>query len=211
MAEQRARDVESRTGVPGPIGSAGARGVAVPADAPYGDFHPAVRTLREQFGPEEFAVYPLVVNPAGTSDQACVRVPPERLLEVMQFLHTDEHCQFEQLCDLTCVDYLNFPEDTDRFAVIYSLLSLSLEHRLWIKCFVDGADPAVASVTGVWRAADWLEREVYDMFGVRFIGHPDLRRLLTWEGFPAYPLRKDYPLRGRGEREACEVFPRDVS
>ena len=170
-----------------------------------------ISVLQERFGGIDFRPAPLLKGRPSETDQICVQVPPEHLIEVMTFLRDDPRTRFEQLSDLTCVDYLNFPEATDRFAVIYSLLSLSLEHRLWIKCFVDGADPAVASVTGVWRAADWLEREVYDMFGVCFIGHPDLRRLLTWEGFPAYPLRKDYPLRGRGEREAYEVFPRDVS
>ena len=171
----------------------------------------AISALQERFPEIDFRPSPLLKGKPSAADQICIRIPPDRLIEVMTFLRDDLRTRFEQLCDLTCVDYLNFPEATERFGVIYSLLSLSLEHRLWAKCLVGDADPAVASVTGVWRVADWLEREVYDMFGIRFIGHPDLRRLLTWEGFPAHPLRKDYPLRGRGEREAYEVFPRDVS
>jgi len=138
-----------------------------------------------------------------------VRVPAARLLEVMRFLRDDPRCAFEQLCDLTCVDYLDFPKARDRFAVIYSLLSLTLEHRLWVKCFVNDPDPEVPSVVGVWKGADWLEREVWDMFGVRFTGHPDLRRILTWEGFEAHPLRKDYPLEGQGERTNFEKVTRD--
>ena len=142
-------------------------------------------------------------------EQVCVRVAPDRLIEVMRFLYEDDRCRFEQLCDLTCVDYLNFPKARDRFAVTYSLLSITKGHRLWVKCFVNDPDPEVPSITDIWWGADWMEREVYDMFGVRFPGHPDLRRILTWEGFEAHPLRKDYPLRGRGERESFTVVARD--
>ena len=142
-------------------------------------------------------------------EQLCVRVPRDRLLEVMGFLREDHRCRFEQLCDLTCVDYLNFPKARDRYGVIYSLLSVTKGHRVWVKCFVNDPDPQVPSVTGIWWGADWLEREVYDMFGVKFTGHPDLRRILTWDGFEANPLLKDYPLRGRGERENFEVVERD--
>jgi len=135
-------------------------------------------------------------------EQMCVRVPRDRLLQVMAFLHDDEGCAFEQLCDLTCIDYMDFPNARDRYGVIYSLLSVSRGHRLWAKCFVNDPSPEVPSVVGIWKGADWLEREVYDLFGVRFAGHPDLRRIVTWEGCDAHPLRKDYPLHGRGEREA---------
>lgn len=139
----------------------------------------------------------------------CVRVPPDRLFEVMQFLHDDGRCRFEQMCDLTCVDYLNYPQARDRYGVTYSLLSISKGHRLWVKCLVNDPSPEVPSVTPIWKGADWLEREVYDLFGVRFVGHPDLRRIVTWEGFEAHPLRKDYPLHGRGERENFDVVARD--
>ncbi len=142
-------------------------------------------------------------------EQLCVRVPSDRLIEVMTFLYEDQRCRFEQLCDLTCVDYLEFPGAEDRYGVIYSLLSLTQGHRLWAKCFVNDPEPEVPSVTGIWYGADWMEREVYDMFGVRFDGHPDLRRILTWEGFEAHPLRKDYPLHGRGERQDFKVVTRE--
>jgi NADH-quinone oxidoreductase subunit C len=141
--------------------------------------------------------------------QMCVRVPPERLLDVMRFLKDDEACKFEQLADLSCVDYLEFPNATDRFGVTYGLLSLTHNHRLWVKCFVNDPDPEVPSVTSIWKGAEWQEREVWDLFGVRFTGHPDLRRILTWEGFVAHPLRKDYPLRGRGEREDYAVITKE--
>ncbi len=161
--------------------------------------------MKGRFPEIDFAPGPL--NPlVNTHPQIGVRVPSERLLEVMRFLYDDNRCRFEQLCDLTCVDYLNFPKAPDRYGVTYSLLSLSQGHRLWVKCLVNDPNPTVPSVTGIWKGADWLEREVWDMFGVRFEGHPDLRRILTWEGFKAHPLRKDYPLRGRGEREDFAVI-----
>lgn len=160
--------------------------------------------LQERFADVPFDARPL--NPANAKlRQMCVRVPVERLLQVMCFLREDPRCRFEQLAELNGVDYLNFPEARDRLCVTYGLLSVSLGHRLWVKVFVNEPSLDVPSVTGIWQGAEWPEREVYDMFGVRFTGHPDLRRILTWEGFPAYPLRKDYPLRGRGERENYTV------
>jgi NADH-quinone oxidoreductase subunit C len=171
--------------------------------------HSVVEILVAQFPAVEFAPGPLMPRERKEDEQICVRVPPGRLLDVMQFLYEDDRCRFEQLCDLTCVDYLNFPEAHDRYGVVYALLSVSKGHRLWVKCFVNDPDPEVPSVTGIWWGADWMEREVYDMFGVRFTGHPDLRRILTWEGFTAHPLRKDYPLRGRGEREDFKVVGRE--
>lgn len=163
----------------------------------------------EDFPAIDFAAGPLLAGGAHRPQQMCVRIPPDHLLEVMCFLHDDGRCAFEQLCDLTCVDYLDFPNAADRYGVVYSLLSVSQGHRLWAKCFVNDPAPEVPSVTSIWKGADWLEREVYDLFGVRFTGHPDLRRIVTWEGFEAHPLRKDYPLRGQGERVNFERVTRD--
>jgi NADH-quinone oxidoreductase subunit C len=171
--------------------------------------HSVIDVLVTHFGDVEFAPEPLMPTDKKEEEQLCVRVVPDRLLEIMGFLYEDKRCRFEQLCDLTCVDYLNFPKAQDRYGVIYSLLSISKGHRLWVKCFVNDPTPEVPSVTGIWWGADWMEREVYDMFGVRFTGHPDLRRILTWEGFEAHPLRKDYPLQGRGERENFRVVSRE--
>jgi NADH-quinone oxidoreductase subunit C len=145
-----------------------------------------------------------------------VRVPKERLLEVMRFLRDDAAAQFEQLTDVTCVDYLNFPSDNEidpdgRFGVTYGLLSLTLNHRLWVKVFVDDPDPEVPSVWPIWHGAEWTEREVYDMYGVRFTDHPDLRRILMPANFVDYPLRKDYPLTGKGERERFPVVTRETA
>lgn len=165
-----------------------------------------IAVLQDRFKGVDFDPRPLMDGRGGDVLQLCIRVSADQLVDVMTFLRDDPRTRFEQLADLTCVDYLHFPGARERFAVVYSLLSLSLEHRLWAKCFVNDPDPAVPSVIDVWRGADWLEREVFDLFGIRFVGHPDLRRLLTWEGFPAHPLRKDYPLEGRGERSNYEVF-----
>jgi NADH-quinone oxidoreductase subunit C len=171
--------------------------------------HVIIDRLTQQFPDIAFGPAPLIVRRGVPGEQMYVRIPPERLVEVMTFLHDDPQMAFEQLCDLTVVDYLNFPDATDRFGVVYSLLSVSKGHRIWAKCFVNDPQPAVPSVTGIWRGAEWLEREMWDMFGIRFEGHPDLRRILTWEGFEAHPLRKDYPLRGRGERENYPVVSRE--
>jgi NADH-quinone oxidoreductase subunit C len=131
------------------------------------------------------------------------------VVEVLRLLRNDERTSFEQLADLTCVDYLQFPDARDRYGVIYSLLSHTHGHRLWLKCFVNDPEPEIPTVSHLWKGADWMEREIYDMFGIRFTGHPDLRRILTWEGFGSYPLRKDYPLTGRGERENYEITTRE--
>lgn len=171
-------------------------------------FEGVYAALRERFGGIDFAPAPLLERECGPR-QMCLRVPPKRLLEVMRFLYKDERCRFNRLSDLNGIDYLNFPDATDRFAVTYTLHSMHREDWLWVKCFVNDPNPAAPSVVSIWRAANWQEREVWDMFGIRFEGHPDLRRILTWEGFEAHPLRKDYPLRGRGERENYEVVTRD--
>ncbi len=167
-----------------------------------------IEHLQARFREIQFSPAPLLDRGDESGAQQCVRVPTANLLEVLRFLRDDSRCRFEQLCDLTCIDYLNFPKATDRYGVTYSLLSISLGHRLWIKCFVNDPDPEVPSVTSIWTGADWMEREVFDMFGVVFTDHPDLRRILTWDGFEAHPLRKDYPLRGRGEREEYDVVVR---
>jgi len=165
--------------------------------------------LRDRFPGVAFEPTPLLMRGAVAGDQEFLRVEPARLVEVLRFLRDDPRMRFEQLCDLTCVDYLNFPDATDRYGVVYSLLSLTHNHRLWLKCFVNDPTPKLPSVTAIYAGANWMEREVFDMFGVAFDDHPDLRRILTWDGFEANPLRKDYPLRGKGERENYEVLTRE--
>jgi NADH-quinone oxidoreductase subunit C len=176
-----------------------------------------INALQERFPELGIEARPLCKYLDGReSDQMWVDVPAERLIEVMTFLRDDPRTRFEQLCDLTCVDYLNYPAEggaatplEDRFALTYSLLSLTHNHRLWVKVSVSDPDPEVPSVYDVWNGANWPEREVFDLFGIRFAGHPDLRRILLPEDFTEHPLRKDYPLRGKGEREAFDVVRRD--
>ncbi len=147
-------------------------------------------------------------------------VEPADLLRVMRFLKEDPRCDYNFLSDVTGCDYLNYPATMPgRFAVIYNLLSHARDDRFLVKTFLDPSlptdgtaeDPAlwVESVTSLWPGAEWTEREVFDMLGIRFRNHPDLRRILTWEAFPAHPLRKDYPVRGRGERESYRVVDRN--
>lgn len=123
-----------------------------------------------------------------------------RLLEILSFLRDDEVTAFEMLTDLTCVDYLGVREV--RFEVVYHLYSLSKNHRLRVKVEVDEEDARVPSVIGLWKSANWMEREAWDLYGVRFEGHPDLRRVLLYPEFEGHPLRKDYPMELRQPRVA---------
>jgi NADH-quinone oxidoreductase subunit C len=119
----------------------------------------------------------------------------DRLIEVATWLRDDPAARFDFCSDVTASDWPSRPE---RFDVIYCLYSINLRHRVRVKVRAAESDP-VASVTSVWPAANWLEREVFDMFGVRFTGHPDLRRILMPDEWQGYPQRKDYPLEGPGE------------
>ena len=172
----------------------------------------AIAALQERFEELKLDPQPLMRYHDGRdSGQLCVRIPADRLVEVATFLHDDERCRFEQLSDLGGVDYLNYPEAEDRFAVVYALLSVTHNHRLWLKVFVNDPEPEIPSVTCVWKGAEWPEREVFDLLGIRFSGHPDLRRILCPEGITDHPLRKDYPLRGKGEREQFKIIDRETA
>jgi NADH-quinone oxidoreductase subunit C len=122
-----------------------------------------------------------------------VVVPREHLRRACEFLRSDPELQFVLLCDATGLD--RFPVEP-RFEVNYHLVSLHRRERLRLKVRVSLADPVVESVTSVWPTADWHEREIFDLFGVRFTGHPDLRRILMPEDWEGHPLRKDYPTEG---------------
>ena len=123
----------------------------------------------------------------------------DALLAVLAHCRDDAALAFDVLMDLTAVDYLKFPgrEDGPRFEVVYHLYSITHNHRLRLKVRVDEDNASVPSVVALWPIANWLEREAWDMFGVRFEGHPDLRRLLMYEEFVGHPLRKDYPISRR--------------
>ena len=141
-------------------------------------------------------------------DNRRIIVPPDRLYRTLECL---KKAGFDMLADLTAVDYLHYPDAKDRFGVIYALLNTVSGERLYVKTFLNEPDLTIPSAFGLWRGADWMEREVYDMYGIRFEGYPDLRRILMPEEFTAFPLRKDYPLRGRGERHNFPAITRAES
>lgn len=134
-------------------------------------------------------------------------VPVDSLFAVLKFLRDERG--FDLLVDVTCVDYLNYRDAEDRYGLVYLLASTETAERITLRTFVNDPEPTVPSAVGLWEGANWLEREVFDMFGIRFEGHPDLRRILMPEEFTAYPLRKDYPLQGRGERHNFPVLHRE--
>jgi NADH-quinone oxidoreductase subunit C len=119
-------------------------------------------------------------------------VARDKIVEALTLLRDDSACKFEVLIDICGVDY---PERRERFDVVYHLLSPRLNQRVRVKITTDETAP-VASVNNVFPAANWYEREAYDLYGIRFTGHPDLRRILTDYGFQGYPMRKDFPLTG---------------
>jgi NADH-quinone oxidoreductase subunit C len=142
-------------------------------------------------------------------DNRRVIVPAAQLFAAATALKTE--AGYDMLIDITCVDYLEYDGATDRFGVVYCLLNMETGERVVLKTFVNDPDPTLSSVYSLWRGADWMEREVFDMFGIKFEGHPDLRRILMPDEFTAFPLRKDYPLQGRGERHNFPVITRSES
>ncbi len=124
-----------------------------------------------------------------------VIVPADALLDVARFLRDDDRTSFDYCCDVTASDW---PPREQRFDVIYCLYSTRRRHRIRVKVRAGETEP-VPSVCEVWPAANWLEREMWDMFGVNLTGHPDLRRILMPDGWQGHPQRKDYPLEGPGE------------
>jgi NADH-quinone oxidoreductase subunit C len=134
-------------------------------------------------------------------------VPRDELYAALRFLR--EARGFDLLVDITCVDYSSYRGAEDRFGLVYLLANTQTNERVTLRTFVNEPDLSVPSTVPLWEGANWLEREVYDMFGIRFEGHPDLRRILMPEEFTAYPLRKDYPLQGRGERHNFPVLHRE--
>jgi NADH-quinone oxidoreductase subunit C len=137
-----------------------------------------------------------VLEAGRTGDEPWAVLRPEALPAAAAWLR-DGPPAMRILLDLTCVDW---PSEPERFEMVYHFLSLDSGIRLRLKVRLPAGDPAVASLSGLWKNADWLEREVFDLFGIRFAGHPDLRRLLLYDGFEGHPLRKDYPLRKRQPR-----------
>jgi NADH-quinone oxidoreductase subunit C len=145
-----------------------------------------------------------VLSVGSHAGQAWVDVKRDRIVDILTTLR--DECGYDMLTDVTAVDYLNqgMPE---RFAVVYNLYSLKENVRTRVKAWVPEADPILDSAAALWRSAPWAEREVWDLMGIKFKGHPDLKRIQLPENYEGHPLRKDYPLTGRGERMN---FPRYV-
>ncbi|MEM8872758.1 MAG: NADH-quinone oxidoreductase subunit C [Planctomycetota bacterium] len=190
--------------------------------------HPAIEPLKRQFPEIKF----LAKDFRG---MVSLVTPREKIVEVCAYLRDDPNLRYDHLTEVNGADYLGFSQKTPgRFAVTYGLTSIPHNNRLWLKVFLnperdtvpdsdangfrdenalEQGDPGlvVPSVCGVWPGGEWMEREVYDMFGVIFEGHPDLRRIMSWNGFGNFPLRKDYPLRGVGEREGYKIVTRETA
>ena len=150
--------------------------------------NPIVKKLREIFPEAIISISGLQPYP----DELTIKVKKEQIVKVCQFLKDDPHLAFNYLSDLCGVDY---PEREERFEIVYHLYSITKRHRLRLKVSVKDGEP-LPSVIGVWQTANWHEREAYDLLGIPFEGHPDLRRILLPEDWEGHPLRKEYPLMG---------------
>ena len=147
----------------------------------------------------------VVATHAQHGDATAIVAAP-RVVEVLQFLRDERGLDFDVLVDLCAADYLGYPDrDGPRFEVVYHLLSTQYLHRVRVKAGVPEVPCQIDSCVEVWPAANWMEREVFDLYGIRFRNHPDLRRLLLYEEFEGHPLRKDYPK----ERRQPLVGPRN--
>ena len=159
---------------------------------------PAINTL-EQLKAHPAIAKLLAWNPSAVEgakfdrEEMTIYVEHSAIRDACTLLRDDAECPFNYLADLTCVDW--FPSEP-RFEVVYHLLSIPAKERVRLKVRLEGSSPALDSVTPVWPSANYFEREVFDLFGVRFAGHPYLRRLLMPEDWEGHPLRKDYPVEG---------------
>lgn len=160
------------------------------------------QVLKERFGEGSFTA-------SQFRDNVRVIVPAERLYDVLECLKNT--CGFDMLAELTAADYLTYPDARDRFGVMYVLVNTVTGQRIIVKTYLNEPNLTIPSCYSLWKGADWLEREVYDMYGVIFAGHPDLRRILMPDDFVSFPLRKDYPLRGKGERHNLPTLTRAES
>jgi len=143
-------------------------------------------------------------------DQLTIDIMGSSIQPVLEFLKTNSDVPFDLFVDISAIDYLTYPEpQRERFAVIYVLNSRTRNYRIVVRAFVSAEDPSLPTSVPIYQGADWAEREVYDLFGITFEGHPDLRRILVPEYFQHHPLRKDYPVKGLGERSQFEKIKRE--
>lgn len=159
--------------------------------------HPDALKIQQKF-PQAF------VSAKEWRGDLAVSIKPEAVVPVCRYLHDDPEMAFDYIVHISSVDY---PEDEFRFEVVYEFYSLRRRRRIRIKARLSEAEPEIGSVTGIWKGADYMEREVFDMMGIRFAGHPDLRRILMPDEYDeGYPLRKDFPLAGKGWRDTFEFI-----
>ena len=167
--------------------------------------HPAVAKLKETFPGAKF------MGSQFRGDTQ-IAVPAAILASVVTYLRDEPSLGYNMLADVSCVDYLNFPGAKDRFGLVYVLNSVDVgAPRLILRVFLNEPELEVESLVPIFAGAEWLEREVFDMFGIKFRNHPDLRRILTGDGFKDHALRKDYPVTGKGERENYPILSRESS
>ena len=157
----------------------------------------AIESIRSRF-PEAF------LSTTESAGQKVAHVKREAIVAILRHLRDDFAC--DMLTDLTAVDWLNMGKP-ERFAMVYQVYSLAKNEGFRVMCWLPEDDAEVDTACDLWKSANWAEREVYDMFGIRFRGHPDLKRILLPFDYTGHPLRKDYPLQGMGERMD---FPRYV-
>lgn len=132
-----------------------------------------------------------------------IETAKEDILDILEFLKTDETLQFGYLTDITAVHYPELPKE---LAVVYHLHSLVNNVRIRIKVFLEGTYPAIPTATVLWNGANWMERETYDFFGIQFVGHPDLRRILNVDDMEVFPMRKEYPLEDPNREDKKDFF-----
>ena len=172
-----------------------------------------LQTLQRRIGE---AVGDAVLTSSIDLGELTVDLAVEALHETCKKLHSGENFAFDTLIDVCGVDYLDYRKEAGeestqpRFAVVYHLLSTARNQRLRLRVFVEESSPMVDSVIDIWKSADWFEREAFDLYGILFKGHPDLRRILTDYGFVGHPFRKDFPLSGHVEMRYDEEKGRVV-
>ena len=156
-----------------------------------------------------------ILDVSDAQGELTITVRKDVIYQLMGFLKSDSELAYNFLADVTAVDYSLMEDvlmeyDYARFMVVYHLLSTEKKERLRVKVPVHEKELSIPSMTAIWKVANWLERETYDMFGITFENHPDLRRILMPDDYEGHPLCKDYPLRGRGERETFNFEEQNV-
>jgi len=149
-----------------------------------------IEELKKQLGESAGEVAPAL------DEVLTINIKPTAIIDALEIMRDHPNGAFDMLTDLTAIDWLNYPDTGARFEVVYLLSSTTANHRARIKCRLSETDPRINSATAVYKTAEWLEREVWDLFGIKFDGHPDLRRIMLYEEFEGHPLRKDFPKRG---------------